>query len=112
MSRETTFERDLHPSRDFQALAAVLARLCRQVAADLQRRGYAGRSVGVKARYDDFRIVSRELTLAEAVDDERAIRRAAFDCLKRVPPVRRLRLLGVRVGTLSAQGPAERRPAP
>jgi DNA polymerase-4 len=112
MSRETTFERDLHPSRDFQALAAVLARLCRQVAADLQRRGYAGRSVGVKARYDDFRIVSRELTLAEAVNEERAIRRAAFDCLKRVPPVRRLRLLGVRVGTLSAQGPAERRPAP
>src|SRR5690606_26784920 len=36
MSRETTFERDLHPTRDFQALAAVLARLCRQVSADLQ----------------------------------------------------------------------------
>ncbi|MFP5411478.1 MAG: DNA polymerase IV [Gammaproteobacteria bacterium] len=107
MSRETTFERDLHPARDFQSLAVVLARLCRQVAADLQRRGYAGRSVGVKARYDDFRIVSRELTLAEAVNDERAIRRAAFDCLKRVPPSRRLRLLGVRVGALSARRPAD-----
>jgi len=103
MSRETTFERDLHPERDFQALAAVLATLCRQVAADLRRRGYAGRSVGVKARYDDFRIVTRELTLPEPVGDERAIRRAAFECLKRVPPVRRLRLLGVRVGNLSAQ---------
>jgi len=112
MSRETTFERDLHPSRDFQALAAVLARLCRQVAADLQRRGYAGRSVGVKARYDDFRIVSRELTLGEAVDDERAIRRAAFDCLKRVPPSRRLRLLGVRVGGLAARPPGTRPPPP
>jgi len=105
MSRETTFERDLHPVRDFQALAEVLARLSRQVAADLQRRGYAGRSVGVKARYDDFRILTRELTLADPVDDERAIRRAAFDCLKRVPPARRLRLLGVRVGALTGRNP-------
>jgi len=100
MSRETTFERDLHPERDARALAGVLEKLCGQLAADLRRRGYAGRSVGVKARYDDFRIVTRELTLAAAVDDELAIRRAAFDCLQRVPAKRRLRLLGVRVGGL------------
>ena len=104
MSRETTFERDLHPSRDFQPLAAVLAGLCRQLAGDLQRRGYAGRSIGVKARYTDFRIVTRELTLSAPVDDEPAIRRAAFECLKRVPAEQRLRLLGVRAGGL-APGP-------
>ena len=31
-SRETTFERDLHLKRDWHALAAILADLCRRVA--------------------------------------------------------------------------------
>jgi len=108
MSRETTFERDLHPVHDFQALAAVLATLCRQLSADLQRRGYAGRSVGVKARYDDFRIVTRERTLITAIDAEQPMRQAAFECLQRVPPRRRLRLLGVRAGALQPTTAAAR----
>jgi DNA polymerase-4 len=103
MSRETTFERDLHPVRDFQGLAAILATLCRQLAQDLRRHGYSGRSVGVKARYDDFRIVTRELTIDTPVADEQALRRVAFECLRRVPPTRRLRLLGVRVGKLQGK---------
>ena len=101
MSRETTFEHDLHLRRDWQALAACLAELCRDVGSDLRRRGYAGRTIGVKARYDDFRIVTRDLTLPLATDDAAAIRHAAFECLGRVPALRRLRLLGVRVGGLS-----------
>lgn len=101
MSRETTFEHDLHLRRDWQALAACLAELCRDVGSDLRRRGYAGRTIGVKARYDDFRIVTRDLTLPVATDDAAAIRHAAFECLGRVPALRRLRLLGVRVGGLS-----------
>jgi DNA polymerase-4 len=111
MSRETTFEHDLHLRRDWQALAACLAELCRDVAADLRRRGYAGRTIGVKARYDDFRIVTRDQTLPSPTADDAAIRRAAFDCLGRVPPVRRLRLLGVRVGGLSRSGASPAVPA-
>ena len=101
MSRETTFEHDMHLRHDRQALAACLAELCRDVGSDLRRRGYAGRTIGVKARYDDFRIVTRDLTLPLATDDAAAIRHAAFECLGRVPALRRLRLLGVRVGGLS-----------
>ena len=37
MSRETTFERDLHALRDKAELGAVFTGLCEQVAADLQR---------------------------------------------------------------------------
>ena len=101
MSRETTFEHDMHLRHDWQGLAACLAELCRDVGSDLRRRGYAGRTIGVKARYDDFRIVTRDLTLPLATDDAAAIRHAAFECLGRVPALRRLRLLGVRVGGLS-----------
>ena len=109
MSRETTFEQDLHPRRDREALGGIFTRLCERVAADLKAKGYVARTVGVKLRYDDFRIVTREVTLAEATADAAAIRRGAGQCLKRVELERKLRLLGVRAGTLSKTG---EQPAP
>ncbi|SDV46077.1 DNA polymerase IV [Chitinasiproducens palmae] len=104
MSRETTFERDLHPRHDRPTLSAAFTGLCVRVAEDLARKGYVGRTVGIKLRYDDFRTVTRDLTLPEPVADATAIRRAATECLKRVPLVRRLRLLGVRVSALEPAG--------
>ena len=104
MSRETTFERDLHAKADRAELSAIFTRLCEQVAADLQRKGYAGRTVGIKLRFEDFRTVTRDLTLPTPVADATAIRRAAGECLKRVDLKRRLRLLGVRVGSLAKAG--------
>ena len=71
------------------------------MADDLQRKGYVGRTIGLKLRYDDFKTVTRDLTLPAPVDDLAAIRRAAGECLKRAPLERRLRLLGVRVSSLS-----------
>ena len=100
MSRETTFERDLHAVRDKAELGAVFTRLCEQVAADLQRKGYVGRTIGIKLRYDNFKSVTRDLTIELPTDDAKTIRQTAGLCLKRVPLERRLRLLGVRVGGL------------
>ena len=104
-SRETTFAED---TRDFDQIAGVLVQLCQQVAEDLQKRGYAGRTVGVKLRYTDFQIVTRDNTLEVAVNDAQAIRKAAFEAFARVAPQRRLaraiRLIGVRVGSLSPEG--------
>ncbi len=115
MSRETTFERDLHARSDRAELSAIFTRLCEQVAADLQRKGYIGRTVGIKLRFDDFRTVTRDLTLEAATADAAEIRRAAGACLKRVDLNRRLRLLGVRAGSLAKAGQAvaarKRRPA-
>jgi len=104
ISRETTFERDLHPVRDRATLSSLFTGLCEKVADDLRRKGYAGRTIGVKLRYDDFSQVTRDRTLDRATQDPRTIRRAAGECLKRVPLARRLRLLGVRIGGLSPAG--------
>ena len=101
MSCETTFERDLHAVRDRAELGAVFTRLCEQVASDLQRKGYVGKTLGVKLRFDDFKIVTRDHTLTQPTADAAAIRRGAGQALKRAPLQRRLRLLGVRVGGLS-----------
>ena len=100
MSRETTFERDLHAVHDRAELGAIFTRLCAQVADDLQRKGYVGRTIGIKLRFADFKSLTRDLTLPTPTADAQAIRRAAGQCLKRAPLARRFRLLGVRVGAL------------
>ncbi|MEG0053199.1 MAG: DNA polymerase IV [Comamonas sp.] len=100
MSRETTFERDLHAVHDRAELGAIFTDLCQRVADDLQRKGYLGRTVGIKLRFDDFKIATRDQTLALPMQDGQTIRQAAGQCLKRVPLGKRLRLLGVKVGGL------------
>ncbi len=115
MSRETTFERDLHAVRDRAELTRIFTELCEQLASDLLRKGYHGRTVGIKLRFDDFRTVTRDFTLPAATADARTLRRAAGECLKRVDLSKRLRLLGVRMGGLVRPGqdaPAKARRQP
>ena len=101
LSRETTFERDLHPRLDKAELSARFTRLCELLAADLERKGYLGKTIGLKLRFDNFATVTRDQTLAAPTGDARVIRRAAGECARRVPLERRIRLLGVRVSALS-----------
>ncbi|MDD5002481.1 DNA polymerase IV [Rhodoferax sp.] len=108
ISRETTFERDLHPVRDKAELGVVFTQLCEQVAADLARQGYVGKTIGVKLRFDDFKVVTRDHTLALPVGDAATLRRVAGQCLKRVPLTQKLRLLGVRVGSLMPAAEAQK----
>jgi DNA polymerase-4 len=100
MSRETTFERDLHAVRDKAALGDIFTELCSKLAIDLQRKGYAAKTIGIKLRYDDFKIATRDQTLESYTLDARTIRQVAGQCLKRVPLLKKLRLLGVKAGTL------------
>ena len=107
ISRETTFERDLHVKQDRSTLSEIFTHLCTRVAADLKRKSYKGRTVGIKVRYEDFRTLTRDITLPSPTDDATEIRRAASECLKRVSLDKRLRLLGVRVGSLSHANASE-----
>ena len=111
ISRETTFERDLHPRRDRDALSSILLYLCKRLSGDLKRNGYRGKTIGVKLRYADFRTVTRDCTLDHWTDDAQAIRETVRGCLKRVPLEQRLRLLGVRVGSLVRPGEGDTNPA-
>jgi len=108
ISRETTFARDLHAVRDKAELGALFTHLCQQVAADLSGKGYVGKTIGIKLRYDDFKSVTRDQTLDHYTQDAATIRRVAGQCLKRVPLTQRLRLLGVRVASLKPADATEK----
>ena len=64
ISRETTFERDLSPRADRELLSSIFGELCAGVGDDLRRKGYAGRTIGIKLRYDNFRTCTRDQTIA------------------------------------------------
>jgi DNA polymerase-4 len=112
ISRETTFEKDLHPVRDRDRLSQLFTGLCVKLAADLERKGYVGKTIGLKLRYDNFKTVTRDCTLDAPTGDSAVIRRAAGECLKRVPLDRRIRLLGVRIAALSKPGDTRLRQVP
>jgi len=103
ISRETTFERDLHARYDRELLTPIFTQLCTRLAADLKRKGYLARTIGIKMRYTDFRRISRDHTLPEPTADPVAIRKAAGECLRRVDLERKFRLLGVRASGLIRQ---------
>lgn len=100
ISRESTFERDLHARHDRSTLSEIFTGICFRVADDLARKGYVARTIGIKLRYADFQVVTRDLTLDVPTADGAVIRRAAGECLKRVPLAQRIRLLGVRASGL------------
>ena len=104
ISRESTFERDLHAKLDRAELSEIFTSLCMRVADDLKRKGYASQTIGIKLRYADFRAVTRDLTMPVRVSDSLQIRKAAGECLKRVPLTQRIRLLGVRASGLVPAG--------
>jgi DNA polymerase-4 len=101
LSRETTFERDLHAVRDRATLTPLFTELCEKVAMDLKRKGYVGKTIGIKIKYANFKTVTRDTSIKIPTQDAQMIRKIAGFCLKRVDLSQRFRLLGVRVAGLS-----------
>ena len=102
LSRETTFEQDLHAQYDREKLSGIFTDLCTRVSDDLKRKKYGGRTIGIKLRFEDFQTVTRDLSLSFPTDDAAVIRKAAGECLKRIALDKKIRLLGVKVSALSA----------
>ncbi len=98
ISRETTFQKDVD---HWQVIAKTLAELTKDVVHSMVEEGYLGRTVTVKVRFSDFKTYTRAKTLTESTDSLEDIRRAAFDCLGRFDLKKRVRLIGVRIGTLA-----------
>jgi DNA polymerase-4 len=102
ISRETTFDRDLSAQRDRDELSSIFTELCESLAGDLQRKGYAGRTIGIKLRFDNFKTVTRDRTIDAPTQDARSDSPRG----RRMPEARRADAAhpacsGVRIGSLS-----------
>ncbi len=100
LSRETTFERNLHVRHDRQQLTRIVDHLCSRVAQDLQSKHLVCRSVGLKVKFADFTVVTRDASYGHVISTAQELRAALADCLKRITWHDRIRLLGVRAGSL------------
>jgi len=93
---ERTFAKDV---ADRDELRRYLLAFCEEVAFHLRDRGLRGRSVTLKARFSDFRTVTRSRTLDFPTNLGPRLYAVARELLDKVEP-RPLRLLGVQVARL------------
>ncbi len=97
---ESTFPHDLTTHAE---LVAALEPAVESVWRHCSRAGLSGRTVTLKAKYADFRIVTRSHTYAAPVTDAEALRRAGQELLGGLFPLAAgIRLLGLTLSNFSA----------
>jgi DNA polymerase-4 len=93
MGREETFDEDL---LEILALRRQLLDIATRTAARLRSYGLKGRTVTLKVKYSDFRLVTREVTLSLGIDDGGEIFRQALTLLEKTEAGKKpVRLLGI-----------------
>ena len=93
MGREETFDEDLLEILD---LRRQLLDIATRTAARLRSHGLRGRTITLKVKYSDFRLVTREVTLPLGIDDGGEIFRQALLLLEKTAAGKKpVRLLGI-----------------
>lgn len=105
ISRETTFEHDMHVRRHRDNLTQVLTHLADKLAQDLVRKGRVAKTIGVKVRFADFKSLTRDITTGQLISTADEIIQAARVCLKKIPfddkgARSTIRLLGIKASHL------------
>jgi DNA polymerase-4 len=101
VSAEDTFLTDLTDPEDLQA---ELARIGRTVWTRIEAKGLSGRTVNLKVKYSDFRIVTRARSLDRPVAglaEFLALGASLLDTL--LPPEKSIRLLGLGLSSLGEE---------
>ena len=105
VSSETTFASDID---DLEQLRVKLWRQCEHVARRLRKKKLAGKTVTLKLKSTDFRILTRQRQLGDPTQLARVMFEACEIMLRaEVRPGRRFRLLGVGAGELVSDADAD-----
>lgn len=100
ISNETTFAQDI-ANRDM--LEASLLHLTEQVAWRLRKAGLKGRTVQLKLRYPDFRLITRSHTMVESSDNTNTLWTVVRDLFRHNWPGRpAIRLIGMGISGLQS----------
>jgi DNA polymerase-4 len=97
ISAETTFR---HDTSSAEKLREVAGPLCERVAAQLQRKGLAGRSVVLKLKTSDFRIITRSRSFAHPTQRADLMFESVAALIDKEADGRTFRLIGVGAGEL------------
>ena len=101
ISQEITFDRDL---TDYRRLKETLQTLTTQVAYRLRKSGFCAGTIRLKLRWSDFTTLTRQVSLADPVDQDGIIYAAIIGLFDAVwQPGRKVRLIGVGVSRLTQQ---------
>jgi DNA polymerase-4 len=104
ISAETTFDDDI---ADLQRLEPLLWRMAEKTASRLRKADLAGRTVTLKLKTADFRLLTRSRTLAEPTQLAKRLYDAAHALLAAEPPGQRYRLIGVSASELAPGAEAD-----
>jgi DNA polymerase-4 len=94
MSREITFQHDVDESG---VITQALDELAGAAVGAAQAECLRARTVTVKVRFADFETLTRQTMLARPSNALKTIEEAARHCLGRVPLVKKVRLIGMRL---------------
>lgn len=98
IGRETTFAIDI---ADRDILETVLLELACDVGQSLRKEALKAKTLTLKARYDDFRTISRSRTLPQAFNLDDIIYHEACSLLREVSLKQPLRLIGISLHNLT-----------
>lgn len=101
-SREVTFNTDV---TDTSELERVLERLAREVTGSLAAKKTVGRTVTMKLRLAPFRTFTRSRTLTAPTNRPELVSQVGRELLRAFAPSAPVRLIGIGVSSLSAEGP-------
>ena len=97
IGRETTFEKDLYT---FEDCKAAILELSGQTGFRLRNKGYSGRTVTLKVKFKEFKIITRSISSEGDISCDEEIFSLAVKLLKDVAYENGVRLLGVTVSNL------------
>jgi len=98
LGHEMTFEKD---SQDEDFILAALAELSRKTGSRLRRKKLYGRCVTLKLRFDDFKTITRRITIEEPTNHDHIIYKTVKKIFKSTNCLEKIRLIGVTVSNLS-----------
>jgi DNA polymerase-4 len=92
VSSETTFDRDIDNPDE---LALALDIVARDAFEDIDKKKFKGRTVTLKIKYADFKIITRSKTFPEAIFGYDSFYKAGFELLQQVDLSPKVRLIGL-----------------
>lgn len=92
VSSETTFDHDID---NYDALIPELNKMAREVIDYIGRKKFKGRTVTLKIKYADFKIITRSKTFLTPISDYETICKAGCELLQLVDLSPKVRLIGI-----------------